>query len=49
LKKKQDFDYMTENVRSIQELLGYKNVESIMIYSHVLNQGGRGVTSPVDF
>jgi hypothetical protein len=31
-----------------QELLGHKSVETTMIYTHVLNKGGRGVTSPLD-
>ena len=36
-------------MRTVQELLGYKNVETTMIYTHVLNRGGRGVLSPVGF
>jgi site-specific recombinase XerD len=35
-------------MRTIQELLGHKNVETSMIYKHVLNQGGKGVRSPTD-
>jgi hypothetical protein len=35
-------------VRTIQELLGHRDVKTSMIYTHVLNRGGLGVRSPVD-
>ena len=37
------------DIRTIKELLGHKNMETIMIYTHMINQGGKGVISPPDF
>ena len=38
----------TAGVRTEQELLGYVDVATTMIYTHVLNKGGRGILSPLD-
>ena len=35
-------------IRTVRELFGHQDVRTTMIYTHVLNRGGRGVHSPVD-
>lgn len=36
------------DIKTIQELLGHKDVSATMIYTHMLHRGGLGVCSPLD-
>jgi len=37
-----------DDIRTVQELRGHNDVKTTLIYTHVLNRGGKGVRSPMD-